>query len=151
MLKYCYEKWNKNQNSLEAKLREVDLSAQNYESLLALTIDCIFNDGDYNYQWDTESITEIDNGDYQGTLLYLIPESTYQPSEREYLMTYMGYGSCSGCDLLQAIQPWSKEDTTEETIKNFMSLCKDFVTNMIKPYNTGWRQDDKFEHITIEE
>lgn len=151
MLKYCYEKWNKNKSNLEAKLKETDLSRTSYPELLALTVECIFNDSEASYgeTWDTEHITEIDNGDYQGTLLFLIPAKTYQPSEYEYLMTYIGYGSCSGCDLLLSIEPYCHEETTERHIKSFMSLCKDFITNMIKPYNAGWRQDDKFEQIDI--
>lgn len=156
MLKYCYEKWNKNKGKLEAALRETNLCDQSYTSLLALTVKNILNDGlgddDYSYdsRWNADKITVIDNGDYQGTLLFLIPADTYQPSEYEYLMTYIGYGSCSCCDYLQSITPWDDDEpVTDEDIKNFMSLCKDFITNMIKPYNCGWRQDDEFEQVTI--
>lgn len=158
MLKYCYEKWNKNSGLLESALRETNLCDQSYSSLLGLTVKYILNDGlgkdDYSYDglWDAGKITVIDNGDYQGTLLFLIPKDTYQPSEYEYLMTYIGYGSCSCCDYLQSIQPWDNDEpVSDEDIKNFMSLCKDFITNMIKPYNSGWRQDDDFEHVTMEE
>lgn len=152
MLKYCYEKWNENKHILEAKLRQTDLSCIDYKDLLAITVVCILNNGEYlDHTWNVEKITEIDDGNYQGTLIYLIPEKTYQPSEYEYLMTYMGYGSCSGCDLLLSIQPYSKEETDEDDIKAFMSLCKDFITNMIKPYNDGWRNNENFEHITMEE
>lgn len=158
MLKYCYEKWNKNKGLLEAALRETNLCDQSYSSLLGLTVKYILNDGlgkdDYNYdnQWDTGKITVIDNGDYQGTLLFLIPKNTYQPSEYEYLMTYIGYGSCCCCDYLQSITPWDDDEpVTDEVIKKFMSPCKDFIMNMIKPYNSGWRQDAEFEHVTMEE
>jgi hypothetical protein len=153
MLKYCYKKWNDNKDKLEAALRETDLSAQSYKSLLALTVKHILNPGDSNeYYWDTDKIEVVDNGDYQGTLLFLIPKDTYQPSEYEYLMTYIGYGSCCCCDYLQSIQPWSSdEEVTDKDIKNFMGLCKDFVTNMIKPYNSGWREDDDFKPMTMED
>lgn len=46
-----------------------------------------------------ELITELDHGDYQGTLLYVIPSSAYQPSDYWYVM--VSYGSCSCCDTLQ--------------------------------------------------
>lgn len=154
MLKYCYDKWNKNQHILESKLREIDLSQTDYLDLLALTVETILNDNNNENcepKWDAGNITQIDNGDYQGTLLYLIPEKTYQPSEYEYLMTYVGYGSCSGCDLLQSIQPYCHEETTDEDIKSFMSLCKDFITNMVKPYNRGWRNEEEYEHIDVED
>lgn len=153
MLKYCYKKWDKNKDKLEAALRKTDISRVEYRDLLVLTVENIFNDSDgYNeYLWDTKKITQIDDGDYQGTLLFLIPADTYQPSEREYLMTCIGYGSCSCCDTLQSIQPYSHEETKDTDIAEFMALCKDFITNMIKPYNTGWRYDEDFEHITMEE
>ena len=148
MLKYCYEKWDKNKDKLEAALRKTDISRVEYRDLLVLTVDHILNDGGYNEpRWNTEKITEIDDGNYQGTLLYLIPEDTYQPSEGKYLMTYIGYGSCSCCDLLQSIRPYSDEETTDDDIAEFMALCKDFITNMIKPYNDGWRADERFEHV----
>lgn len=152
MLKYCYEKWDKNKYKLEEALRKTDLSRVSYHELLVLTVENILNEGEYEYpRWDTDEITQIDNGDYQGTLLYLIPEDTYQPSEHEYLMTYIGYGSCTCCDFLQSIQPYHNEKTTDDDIKNFMTLCKDFITNMIKPYNHGWRNREEFEHVTMEE
>ena len=146
MLKYCYEKWNKNKDKLEEALRKTDLSHVSYRDLLVLTVENVFNDA-----WDTEEITEIDNGSYSGTLLYLIPMDSCEPAEYDYLMTYIGYGSCSVCDHLQSIQPDCDDEPNDEDIKNFMSLCKDFITNMIKPYNSGWRQNDIFEHVTMEE
>lgn len=150
MLKYCYEQWDKNKSLLEEELRKAKLCDYGYEDLLKLVVDTILNPtGDYS--WDSSKITTIDDGDYQGTLLFLIPEKTYQPSEYEYLMTYIGYGSCSVCDYLQSIEPEYGEETTDEDIKNFMGLCKDFITNMIKPYNTGWRQEDCFEQVTMKE
>lgn len=152
MLKYCYDKWNQNKDKLREALKNTDISRVEYRDLLVLTVENIFNDGEAPYhRWYTKNITEIDDGDYQGTLLYLIPKSTYQPAEYEYLMTYIGYGSCAGCDLLQSIQPDSHEETTDEDIDEFMMLCKDFITNMVKPYNRGWRNDENFEHITMEE
>src|SRR4051812_7766665 len=49
---------------------------------------------------DPERITRIDHGDYQGTTVWVIAETGYQPST--YYVTKNYYGSCSGCDTLQA-------------------------------------------------
>lgn len=148
MIKYCKDKWSKNNNllynELAMKLKLSELQDYNYGDLVKLSVIHILNDEDE--EWDTENITEIDNGDYQGTLLYLIPKSTYQPDEQEYLMTYVGYGSCSGCDALQSIQYGHYEDQTE-IIKEYMLLCKDIICNMIKPYNNGWRHEDIFDIV----
>ena len=111
-------------------------------------VEVILNNGD-DKTWDVGNITEIDNGDYQGTLLYLIPRDTYQPSEYDYLMTYVNYGSCSGCDTLQAIQNYEKEEITEGQLKDFMSLCKDLICCMIKPYNCGWREEEEFLPVEV--
>ena len=163
MLKYCYEKWDQNKDELESALRRTDISRVEYRDLLVLTVENILNHSESDdilpcipsmhddEHWDTSQITQIDDGSYQGTLLFLIPEDCGDPAEYNYLMTYIGYGSCSGCDLLQSIQPDNHEETTDEDIAEFMALCKDFITNMVKPYNQGWRYDDKFEHVTMEE
>ena len=151
MLKYCLEKWNANKDLLEAKLRkDGSLNSCGYIHLVELVVDFILNPSADDYEkWDSKHITVVDNGDYQGTQLFLIPIDTYQPSEYDYLMTYVGYGSCSGCDTLLNIQDWSAEQLTERQIKDFMALCKDLVTNMIKPYNGGWRYQEEFEEVTL--
>lgn len=167
MLKYCLDKWNENKDKLEAVLRkDKNIYECDYKYLVKLVVNVILNDdkGEDEYhgycRWNSEKITEIDNGDYQGTLLFLIPQETYQPSEYEYLMTYVGYGSCSGCDTLQHIQSicwYDDEDEDDEdcalkekAIKEYLALCKDILTNMIKPYNGGWRNDERFEVVTME-
>jgi hypothetical protein len=148
MLKICVRKWDENQS----RLREVISKSKkhntwDYKDLVKLTFDTIFNDCEKLL--DTDEITEIDNGDYQGTLIYLIPFNTYQPSEYQYLMTYVGYGSCSGCDTLQGIQRWDDKLPTEMQVSDYMTLCKDIITNTIRPYNSGWRHDADYD--TVEE
>lgn len=150
MLKYCLNKWNQNEKVLEERLKTTTgLNDCSYVDLVKLVVECILNEGTASYEkrWDINDITEIDHGDYQGTLLFLIPLRTYQPAEYEYLMTYVGYGSCSLCDTLRAIQDWPGDLLREEQVKDFMSLCKDLITNMIKPYNGGWRNEEEFEEV----
>jgi hypothetical protein len=159
MLKFCVEQWDKNKGKLEQDIINnlKEYNDYSYKELIKKVVALVINDKDSDYgdDWDSEHITEIDNGDYQGTLLYMIPLKTYQPAEYDYLMTYVGYGSCSGCDTLQAIQMWYWDDKDVEQgkkvqfIRDMMSLCKDLVQNIIKPYNYGWRSDDKY--IQIEE
>ena len=151
MLKYCLEKWNKNKDFLEAYLRTYESVSQcGYSDLVRLVVKHILNNGDDNIRWNADEIVEIDHGHYQGTLLFLIPEDDYQPSEYQYLMTYVGYGSCSVCDYLQSIQPWETRLLNDKEVRDYMSLCKDIVTNMTKPYNGGWREDDRFVTVTME-
>ena len=142
MLKYCKDKWSKNEELLRQALSFEELDCLGYKDLVKLTVKWILNGGENDFQnWDYNNITCIDNGDYQGTLLYLIPENTYQPAEYQYLMTYVNYGSCSGCDTLQSIQFKDCE------VSEYMKLCKDIVCNIIKPYNYGWRNEEEFDIV----
>ena len=49
---------------------------------------------------DPDRIHRIDDGGYQGTLVFVIAERDYQPST--YWYTTVSYGSCSGCDSLES-------------------------------------------------
>lgn len=147
MIKYCLDQWNKNKEKLRIAVdNDTILRGRDYdyEYLVKLVVKHILGDG-----WDYKNITTIDNGDYGGTLLFLIPENTYQPSEYEYLMTYVNYGSCSGCDTLLSIQECSVDDN--DMLMDIMTLCKDLVANMICPYNIGWRNDSRFEQVDWED
>lgn len=151
MLKYCLRKWDENKKKLEEELlKDPNLNECEYKHIVEKVVEIILNTNE-EYLWNTEGITEIDDGDYQGTLLFLIPRKTYQPLEYEYLMTYVGYGSCSGCDTLQAIQDYGESPISEDQLKDFMALCKDIITNMIKPYNCGWRNEEEFTEVEFNE
>lgn len=153
MIKILYEKWEKNREDLKREISRMSISDLEYSDLVKLTFSVIYNDGDdtdipYGYKsLDLDEITMIDNGDYQGTLLFLIPFKTYQPSESDYLMTYVGYGSCSGCDTLLSIIDYSNGSPTGSQVSDLLALCKDIVTNTIKPYNHGWRYSGLFDCV----
>ncbi|QJU22620.1 hypothetical protein HLY09_26190 [Enterocloster bolteae] len=150
MLKILVRKWDKNKDRLRKYLEEaVNLNSCSYLDLVKMTFMYIYNDDTQPIHLNVEDITEIDNGDYQGTLLFLIPFDTYQPSESQYLMTYIGYGSCSCCDTLQAIQDGYDKKLAGQQIVDFMTLCKDILSNTIKPYNNGWREEDEFTQAEL--
>ena len=63
-------------------------------------------------------------------------------------MTYVDYGSCSGCDTLQSIQSFSGDKPTDSQLKDYMTLCKDLVCNMVKPFKSGWRNSEgEFDEV----
>lgn len=109
MIKFAIQQWDKNKSKLEKHYRSLDtFNNLNYMDIVKNLVKFVYSDCEYKY--DSEEVTEIDNGDYQGTVLYMIPEDTYQPDAEEYLLTYTGYGSCSGCDTLLSIQEsWNAE------------------------------------------
>lgn len=150
MIKYALKKWDENNEVLRKKIDESNINHFTYEDLVDMTFDIIFNTNvdDNHYALDVDNITMIDNGDYQGTLLFMIPFDTYQPGPCQYFMTYVAYGSCSGCDTLQHIQNIDDIEH-EKRVKEIMMLCKDLITNTIVPYNTGWRNIEDFETVTM--
>lgn len=150
MIKYCLGKWDENKDFLRKRLtNDHHVNNCDYDYLVKLVIEEILNRGVGSRKWQSDKIKQIDDGDYQGTLLFLIPENCYQPSETGYLMTFANYGSCCCCDALQAIQSYDDSDTpTEQQLRDYMALCKDIITNTIKPYNYGWRYDEEFTEVT---
>ena len=154
MLKFCINAWDKNKDKLKSVIRtDTKLKFCDYSYLVKLIVKYILNPSieDDQDKFNADEITVIDNGDYQGTLLFMIPRDTYQPTEYDYLLTYVGYGSCSGCDTLLSILDLIDELPTENQTKDLMTLCRHLVCNIVKPYNCGWKQDEDFVEITIKE
>lgn len=153
MLKFCLEQWDKNKDILEKHIRESKhMCNATYLDLVKMIVEDIFNNGDNTYlKYNANKITEIDDGDYQGTLLFIIPADVYQPGPGDYLIANVYYGSCSGCDTLQSINFDMRDDCepSEEQVKDFMALCKDIVMSILRPYNIGWLHEDKFDTVEV--
>jgi hypothetical protein len=79
---------------------------------------------------DVERIHQIDDGDYQGTLVFVIGSAGYQPSDYWYVM--VSYGSCSGCDTLEAIRNYSSELPTADELDQYMTLALHIVQRLKK-------------------
>lgn len=155
MIRILKYKWDKNKDKLREAIKNIqDMSDLSYEKLVKLTFDNIFNiDGGAKYDFilNTDKITVIDDGDYQGTQLFMIPFDRYQPNSYEYLMTYVWYGSCSGCDTLLGIIDYVHDSPTDEQIDDLMTLCRDLVMHTIKPYMGGLFDEKDFEQVEFEE
>ena len=152
MLKFCKDAWGANKDKLENAIRhDTKMNCCEYSYLVQLIIKHILNPAvPYSDdKFDYDNITTIDNGDYCGTLLFVFPRKTYQPTASEYLIAFAEYGSCCGCDTLLSIQEWWHIGKTpnETQVKYFMRLCKDIVCSIVKPYNYGWRRDVSFEEV----
>lgn len=102
-----------------------------YKEIVKAVISVIGNEEDYaNDSPDPERIHEIDDGDYQGTLVYVIGAKGYQPSGYWYVK--VGYGSCSGCDTLEYIRRCSCTAPTTEQVKDYMTLALHIVQGLKK-------------------
>lgn len=115
--------WDKHKNELENYFRTTQqCDYDSYEKLVVALLNKVIN---VDLKWssfNTEKICEIDDGDYQGTLLFLAPENCYQPNA--YFYTKVWYGSCTVCDTLQHIQSENPGGyPTDDQVKDYMSLC----------------------------
>ena len=154
MIKYALKKWDENKDVLRNTIQQTEKDKRyfwDYNDIVKLVCRYIFNENvtDKDPMINVDGITMIDNGDYQGTLIFMLPFDTDQPAEYEYLMTYVGYGSCSGCDTLQRIQADDEDDdeTEKDLVDSYLSICKDIVSNTIRPYNQGWRNNGMFDSV----
>lgn len=87
-----------------------------YSDIVRIVIDAIHeDDGDPN----PNAIHEIDDGDYQGMLLFVIPADEWQPYDYWYVRVF--YGSCSACDTLQSILYDS--DDRDQQINDLLTLA----------------------------
>lgn len=114
-----------------------DIEYCDYHELLEMTIKHIINNSETDYYekfLNEDKIRKIDDGDYQGTLIFIIPEATYQPSEYDYYVTFADYGSCSACDTLQAIQYGNTYESKEEQVNDLMTLCLHMIERMKRLY-----------------
>lgn len=101
---------------------------ENYKAIVRAVIDAITEDRYGSFAPDPDRIHEIDDGDYQGTLVYVIAEKRYQPSTYYYTKVY--YGSCSGCDTLEAIRSYQNTPPSDEQVKDYMMLALHIVEGL---------------------
>ena len=126
MIKEFVERWNKYKGNLEQYFRNTKQKEyESYYDIVKLLFEKVINQEETNgYKFDMDNTTIIDDGDYQGTQLFIIPLNCYQPNATEYIVTNTYYGSCSGCDTLQAISSYDCEELPdEEQIKDYMQLA----------------------------
>ena len=101
-----------------------------YEKIFRLVIKLILN-GEGNSMNISDKITVIDDGDYQGTQLFICHEDVYQPEMNNYYITDNYYGSCSGCDTLLGILEYDEDKyPSEQQVKKFMQLALNMVQKM---------------------
>jgi len=86
---------------------------------------------------DPNRLHIIDDGHYQGTLLFVIPAKIYQPDSYWYVK--VDYGSCSGCDTLDNIREFAGfhnsgdvRPVVEQQLDDYMMLALHVVQNLKK-------------------
>lgn len=102
-----------------------------YEELLRIAISAIYDEYDLDWKTplpDPERITKINNGSYNGTLLFVICAGAYENSKFYYTSVY--YGSCSVCDAFERIRNYDDENPNEEQINDYFTLMLHMMQRM---------------------
>lgn len=115
MIARFVEVWDKKKSILEDKFKQGH--PDSYDGIVRMLVELLSGT---HPGLDPERITIIDHGDYQGTRLYVIGSSGYQPDK--YYYVYVNYGSCSGCDTFQSICGYGDE-VSEENVRDYMTLA----------------------------
>lgn len=129
MIKKFVNAWDKNKGSLEEYIRTTNqCEYSSYDKLVRILFDKVINpyikeqSEGYTDTFDIDRIHVIDDGDYQGTQLFIIPLDTYQPCSYDYVWTCHDYGSCSGCDLLMSISGYDDGIPSDKQVDDYMKL-----------------------------
>lgn len=127
MIDKFVKQWEANKKSVEAFFKENH--PEDYAKIVKLVVFSINPSEEYGMP-DPSRIHEIDDGYYQGTLLYVIAETGYQPST--YWAVSVDYGSCSGCDTLESIRSYDTDKPTEDQVKEYMALATHIVQGLVE-------------------
>ena len=131
MIPQVIEQWEKRKHLLEEHFRNGFLDDfDEYEKIVRLLFDIVITEvpnAEYK-DWCLDKMTVVDQGDYGGTRIYIIPTDTYQPDMDDYIIMNNYYGSCSGCDTLQGIIGWPSEGKpSEDQVKGLMTIALHLV------------------------
>lgn len=94
-----------------------------YSDIVRAVIETITTDTYSDFAPDPDRVHSINDGDYQGTLVFVIGEKGYQPSTYYYVQ--VDYGSCSGCDTLEACR-------MNDDVDGYMTLALHIVQALKK-------------------
>lgn len=135
MIQEFVNAWEKRKDDLENYFsKNPQGKYDSYETLVKLIFQFVIN-AEITEEcgmtaYDINRIHVIDDGDCQGTQLFIIPKDVYQPSPDDYVITTVFYGSCSGCDTLLNINCYEEGIPSEQQVKDYMTLCLHLVQNM---------------------
>ena len=127
MIDEFVERWEENKSELREHFSSEH--PDRYKDVVRKVVEALHDPARYQTP-DPNRIHEINDGDYQGTLVYVVGAAGYQP--HTYWYVRIAYGSCSGCDTLQAIRNYSHEPPTDQQAEDYMKLALHVVQKMKK-------------------
>ena len=123
MIAEFVDRWYRYKGELEDYFRNTPQQEYSeYSDIVKLLFEKIINQEDV-CEFDTENFLVIDDGNYQGTQIFIFHKNVYQPNIEDYVYTDTYYGSCSYCDTLQGISHYDDGCPDEEQVKSYMQLA----------------------------
>lgn len=133
MIQKYVDAWFRNKHKVEENLSKSHPG--DYPHLVSMVISALDDDGyeKFEPQLDWSKIHTFGGENYQGDYLFIIQEKHpgYGSSE-SWCSIIVSYGSCSGCDTLQAIEAdgeYGKPPNAEQ-VKQYMQLCLNIVQGL---------------------
>lgn len=128
MIKELVQQWNENKNILEDWFKNTPQKEYlDYDDIVKQIFTKVVKG------YEVKSMTIIDNGEYQGDRIFILPKSEYQPSVKDYIVINISYGSCSQCDTITHIREYSVENSweipTEKQVDMYMLLALHMIQN----------------------
>ena len=132
MIQELVKQWEENKHKLEEyfKTTRQEEYSSSYKQIVTKLFELCLPKADNYRGFNLNKMTVIDDGDYQGTQIFIIPKNIYQPSVKDYIMTNTYYGSCSGCDTLLRICNYEDDLPTDEQVKEYMTLALHLVQKL---------------------
>ena len=125
MIQEFVDRFMERKDELRSKFTEN--APASYKAIVKGVVE-ILHDPDECGSISPERIHVINDGSYQGTLVFVIGADDYQPDDYWYVRVY--YGSCSGCDTLEAIgYPWEGAPS-EKQLDGYMTLALHIVQRL---------------------
>ena len=122
----------------ELKASFFDKFPNGYEDILQRSLESMYPESEASYgKPNYSNIHRIDDGDYQGTLVFMVPERCYQPDT--YWVFKVGYGSCSVCDTFERIDRdcydygnGVEDGCKEQQVNDFYTLALHMIQSAVE-------------------
>lgn len=126
MDKKLIAKFDEKRDELKARFKSTHPAG--YDAIFTALCEVLTSDGwDGDYP-DPARITVIDHGEYQGTRVFVVGATGYQPSV--YWMSMVSYGSCSGCDTFESTREYGDDPPTDEQADAYFTMALHMLQGM---------------------
>ena len=120
--------WNKKKDILLQKYKEHH--PNDYIEIVTDVVKLLCKENEKYDCPDPERVHQIDDGDYQGTLVFIIGAKGYHPDDYWYVK--VDYGSCSVCDTLKGISQYDNDPPSLEQANEYLTLALHILQNLKK-------------------